>query len=368
MENRRREARPVPGGDSSSRGRLGTRAADLPLVVSVMNEVDSTAAKAPADSAPTAALSILIVNWNTRDETRECLDSIPLGFARDIDYEVVVVDNGSLDGSVEMLAARDDVTFIRNDGNFGFARGVNQAYAVAHGERILLLNSDVELTPGSVTTLMAFLDQHSDVAGVGPVYLYPDGTHQDFHFRFPTFRMTLAVASSVLRRLRPFSREMRRYFMLDDDFSAPRQVDQPSASCLLLRREAIPPGPLLDEAYPIFFNDVDLARRLRDRGHELWVTPDAVVYHERGGSTRLLGQRSKRQYVASVVRYLRATEPWHRVFLYRSLVFLQGLFQIATRNERALPLRELWCAVGADPGVLPRAPVRQTGTAVASGR
>ena len=88
---------------------------------------------------------MLIVNWNTRELTLACLDALPRGVGEEISYDVIVVDNGSADGSAEALAERDDLFLIRNDDNLGFAAAVNQAYRRSSGDLVLLLNSDVEL-------------------------------------------------------------------------------------------------------------------------------------------------------------------------------------------------------------------------------
>jgi GT2 family glycosyltransferase len=301
-------------------------------------------------------ISVLLLSWNTRALTLECLDSLPGSIESGVRCQVVVVDNGSRDGSAEALAARDGIELIANAENRGYAAAVNQAYERASGEYVLLLNSDIRFAPGSLGVLHSFLSAHEDVAGVGPLYLNPDGTPQGHHYRFPTFAMTLGSASVVLRKLPWFQRRVRSYLMLDEDFSAPRRVDQPSASCLLLRRSCLPPDQLMDEGYPIYFNDVMMARSLARAGHDLWMTPDAVVYHELGASTRLLGGAHRRQYYGSVARYLTATEPRYRVVLYRAVVFGQGIVLSALRRREALPPTELWKALRGDPGPLPQVP------------
>ena len=188
-------------------------------------------------------VSILIVNWNTREAVLRCLDALPASIDGELTYEVIVVDNGSVDGSAEALQERTDITLISNQENRGFAAAVNQAYARSSGEFVLLLNSDVDLTVGSLSALTQFLLDHPHVAGVGPLYLNPDGSPQPFHFRLPTFSALLANGSLLFRRFMPGStRILRDYRMLDDDFSAPLRVPQPSASCLLLRRACLPDG------------------------------------------------------------------------------------------------------------------------------
>lgn len=300
-------------------------------------------------------VSVLLVNWNTRDLTLECLDSLPGSTADDASYEVIVVDNGSVDGSVPALEARNDVDIlICNLENRGFAAAVNQAYARSTADLILLLNSDVQLERGSLSALVEFLDSHGDVAGVAPAYLNPDGTEQHHHYRLPTFRMVVANAIAGLRHVPPFEGWVRSYRMLDDDFTRPRLVEQPSASCLLLRRSCLPDDLLLDERYPIYFNDVALARRLADEGYELWMTPEARVIHEHGASGRQLGGVQKRHHLAGLVRYLKATEHRALVPLFQALVLVQGIGARLVRRRTALRLRDLLLAVAGDPGPLPR--------------
>jgi len=306
---------------------------------------------------PGSLVSILIVNWNTRELVLSCLDSLPES-ASGVSYEVVVVDNGSIDGSADALEQRPEITLVRNARNLGYAAAVNAAYRRSTGELVLLLNSDVDLTPGSLSLLTRFLTEHPDAAGVAPLYVNPDGSPQPFHFRFPTFMMTLVNGSSFVRWIYPGSnRLLREYRMLDDDFSRPRPVPQPSASCLLLRRSLLPVDHVFDERYPIWCNDVQLARSFADRGLTLWVTPDATVIHEAHASTRMLGSVGKRQYLGSIVRMLIETQPPAKVWIYRSIVFLQHIPKWLLRRSGTLGVRDLWKALSGDVGPLPSGPV-----------
>ena len=301
-------------------------------------------------------VSILIVNWNTREQVTQCLASLPHD-TPGLSCEVIVVDNGSIDGSAEALQRHSEITLICNERNAGYAAAVNQAYRVSSGEFVLLLNSDVALTRGALGSLAHFLADSPPAAGVGPLYVNPDGSPQPFHFRFPTFGMTLANGSPVVSKLLPGSkRKLREYRMLDEDFSQPRPVPQPSASCLLLRRSCLPQDCIFDERYPIFFNDVQLARSLATRGFALWVTPSAQVVHAAHSSTRMLGPAGKRQYLGSLVRMLRETEPPAKVWLYRTVVFAQNIPIRFLGRPDALSLGELWKALSGDVGPLPSDP------------
>jgi GT2 family glycosyltransferase len=306
---------------------------------------------------PTPGVSVLILSWNTRELTRRCLDSLPRAGGI---CEVIVVDNGSADGSAEMLAERTDIMLIANDENRGYAGGVNQAYAAAHGELVLLLNSDVVLLPDACEAMVRFLRDHPDAVGVAPSYRNPDGSSQPQHARLPTFGALLGNVSSLLGWLPPLKRIVREYKMLDDDFSQARVVEQPAASCLLLRRSALGAGPLLDESFPIYFNDVELAHRLAARGQSLWMTPQAIVEHELGASTRHLGTALARHHVGAMIRYLSvvARASRLRLLFLRVVLLVEYLARAAVRHPGALPLRELWCALRGDPGPVPQAVAR----------
>lgn len=301
-----------------------------------------------------ARVSVLVVNWNTKDECLACLDALAEA-AGNVAFETIVVDNDSRDGSADALASRDDIDLVINTVNTGFAAAVNQAYRRSHGALVLLLNSDVEFEAGQLGRLVAFLDERPSAAGVSPLYRNPDGTAQPFHFALPTYGAVLGMASAPLRRLPWIARRVRDHALDIGTITNPMPVPQPSASCLLLRRSCLPATEVMDERFPIFFNDVQLARSLAERGHTLWLIPDVIVTHVGHASTRQLGGALRRQYIASLVRMLQATEPRRRVWLYRVVVFTQGVMLYLVRKPGQLSPRQLWYALAGDPGTLPTA-------------
>jgi GT2 family glycosyltransferase/glycosyltransferase involved in cell wall biosynthesis len=297
-------------------------------------------------------VSVLLVSWNTRVQTRRCLDSLP-DAAQGLSYEVIVVDNGSRDGSPEMLGAYPGLVLIHNDRNLGFAAAANQAYAHSSGEMVLLLNSDITLRTRALTTLATFLRERPKAAGVAPLYLNPDGSIQQHYMRLPTFRSVLALATAV-RYLPGFRRSWREHLMRGEDFSRPRPVEQPSVSCLLLRRSALPSERVFDERFPLYFNDVLLARTLARAGHHLWMTPEAVVTHTLGASTSLLGPAVRTMYrLAGLIDYARLTQPRGRVRVLQALVLLDRLTRRALRLRGQLGIGDLWTVLRGDIGPLP---------------
>ena len=191
------------------------------------------------------------------------------------------------------------------------------------GELVLLLNSDVELTQGEWGSSRGVPPSGTGCGGRSALYVDPDGTPQPFHFRFPTFATTREW-QPARRLLMPGSeRRLRDYRMLDEDFSKPRTVPQPSASCLLLRRSCLPLEEVFDERYPIFFNDVQLGALARgpraSSGCYPMLSSRTKRILQRAGSA----VRGRRQYFGSQIRMLEDTEPPLKVKLFKLVIWLQ---------------------------------------------
>jgi len=243
-------------------------------------------------------LSILIVNWNTRDLLRACLLSLR-DACNGLEHEVIVVDNASGDGSAAMVRADfAEVHLVENRDNTGFAAANNQAYALASGDYIWLLNPDTEVLADAPQRLLNFLQEAVPSRG-GPEYSGPPvgavaSALIDIHTRQPqrscrTFPTPAALwtEASGLARFFPRSRRYGFYRMGWWNYRDARMVEQPMASSFLVRRRAIEAaGGLFDEQFPIFFNDVDLCRRIYDAGWSIWYYPCAHVLHHGGASTR----------------------------------------------------------------------------------
>lgn len=229
-------------------------------------------------------ISVVIPSWNTKDYLAACLTS--LAAARKPACEVIVVENGSQDGSGEYVRAHHpEVRLIQNQENEGFARGSNQGMRVARGRYVLLLNTDTEVAPDALERLLAFLETHPQHAAVAPRLVHPDGSTQRTVQEFPSLKTALYF-STPLERWFPQSRELRRYFMRDWDQESSRDVDQPPAAVLLLRKSVLDAVGLFDEELWLFYNDVDLARRIRAAGWRTHYLAEATVLHHVGGSTK----------------------------------------------------------------------------------
>ncbi|HVG22674.1 MAG TPA: glycosyltransferase family 2 protein [Thermoanaerobaculia bacterium] len=238
---------------------------------------------APPRSRPRALdLSILIVTWNSERWIDRCLRSIPAA-CEGIEYEVVVHDNASADGTVQHLG---DANIIRSTVNAGFAAGTNRAFAASRGRYVFLLNPDCELAPRALTNLFSFMESHPQIAAAVPLLIDESGDSQrEFQIRRLPTLATLTAELLLLDKLFPRNATTARYRYRDLDLTRPQKIEQPAAAALLLRREVVEEiGPLDEQFVPAWFEDVDYCQRLAASKKELWAVPSAEVRHFGGAS------------------------------------------------------------------------------------
>lgn len=283
-------------------------------------------------------LSIVIVSWNTRDLLRRCLETLKPELA-DIDSEVFLVDNHSADNSAQMVASEHPwVKLITNDENLGFAAANNQAFKLAQGQNILLLNPDTEVLPGSIHKLLNFLDAHPTCAVVAPQLINSDGTIQRSCRQFPTFKGMLYELIG-LSRIFPERQEFRQYKMLDWNHDDERQVDQPEGACLMIRRQIIDQVGSLDEGFFMLFEEVDWCYRIKQAGWQIWFTPQSQIIHHYGQSIKQVKARMILSSHRGLYRFWHKHYRHHRWYLdapaYAGLMALAYL-RIATHQLRQL--------------------------------
>lgn len=264
-------------------------------------------------------LSVLVVSWNTRDLLRECLRST-LEAVRGLSFEVMVVDNASADGSADMVrrefGSEHRLRLIANERNECFARGNNQAYAASRGEILLVINPDIVLNGAALSGMVGHLRAHPEAGIVSCNLVGTDGVPQTLHRAFPTLPIVFCIWTRVGRRLDRwclFGLNGRRYRLLTRRRAGLAVIDQAAAACLAIRRTTVERiGGLFDERFPLFFNDVDLSRRVRDAGLQVHVRYDLSVTHHGGASIRQLpGGQRKLQLYEALARYYEAHEaPW----------------------------------------------------------
>lgn len=229
-------------------------------------------------------LSICIVSWNVAADLRKCLECIAWQ-SDELALEVIVVDNASSDGSVELVRRHfPSVTLIENDANVGFARAANQALEAAVGRYVLLLNPDCVPGEHALARLVGFADRRPDAGLIGPKLVYPDGRLQHSCRRFPTIKAAI-FRHTVFGGL--FSRAVspEEYLMVNWDHNDVREVDWLSGACLLARREAVKDVGMLDEQFFWGSEDVDWAYRMHRKGWKVVYFPEVRVVHAVGAST-----------------------------------------------------------------------------------
>lgn len=262
-------------------------------------------------------LSIVILSWNTLEDTRVCLQSLR-DDSTERRREIIVVDNASHDGSPDMIEREfPEVILIRNTENMLYAEGNNQGARQATGRFLCLLNSDTKVRPGALDTLVSFLETHETYGAASPKLLNFDGTIQPACSRFPGLLDPL-LDSTVLGRFWPGSALVRRTRMADFDHLVSRDVNQPPAACMMVRLDEYLKMGGFDPELALFFNDVDLCKRLSNNGRRIRFVAEAEVFHHRGLSVHRLGksthwQRNRTAYYRK--HYGRLGEMWLRFVL-----------------------------------------------------
>lgn len=275
-------------------------------------------------------LSVVIVNWNVRDLLYDTLASIKRA-SGELSVETIVVDSGSQDGSVEMVAAEfPDVTLIACPENVGFARGNNLGFAVATGHYVLLLNPDTVVADDALTVMVDRLQRDASIGALGPQLLNPDGSVQSSRRRFPTFASGL-FESTWLEGVAPTAL-LDSYYMADrpDELSA--DVDWVTGAAIMVRREVIDSVGGLDEGYFMYSEELDWCRRIKEAGWRIVYDPAAQIVHYVGQSSEQAVTARHINFQKAKLRYFRkyhgrfaaAALRWFLLLSYASQIAVEG--------------------------------------------
>jgi GT2 family glycosyltransferase len=250
------------------------------------------------DQSVEIAVSVIIVNWNTKDILQNCLDSI-YQTIDNLSCEIIVVDNASSDGSTEMLQERyPQVIKIYNKVNRGFGAANNQAFAIMKGKYALLLNTDAILAPGAINELYSFAKTHPHTAIVCGQLLNADGSKQNSVAAFPSLA-SLLINVSLLEYIFPQWFPSKRY-----EHKEPIEVDSAVGACMMINKKALDEVGYFDERYFFFFEETDLAYAIHSKGWSVYHVPDAFIYHLQGQSighnvgSRIEFYRSRYQFLS----------------------------------------------------------------------
>lgn len=273
-------------------------------------------------------LSIIITSWNTKDLLRSCLQSIR-SFPPAIQFETIVVDNASKDRSAEMVEAEfSGVTLIKSLVNTGFAGGNNLGFKRSTGEFLLLLGSDTEVQSGSIQAMVDFLEKRKDAGLVSCRLETPNGELQHSCKRFPTVT-NAAFKYCSLHFLN------KKYLMQNFDHATEREIDQPDATCVMIRRSAVDDN-IFDERFSILYNDVDLCQRIKRKSWKIVFIPNAKITHHGSQSTKQAPPNVRLVMYQNILLYYQRYFGLYSRFILAPILVIR--FLIATRNPIGLKL------------------------------
>jgi GT2 family glycosyltransferase len=252
------------------------------------------------DAPKRGNVAVVVVSYNTRELLRACLRSVPMADSAGI----VVVDSGSSDGSVDMVRSEFPSVRTLDVPNRGYGAAANAGFRATRSEHVLLLNSDTVLSPGSIRALGRHLDTHLGVAVVGPRLLNPDGSLQRSCFPFPTPGTVLLGETRLgaLIHLVPVLRDRHPRTWRHDRV---RPMPWVLGAALAIRRSAMESVGGFDERFFMYFEEVDLCFRLRERGWATHFAPVADVVHHGAASTSQQAAAMQLQYYESLARFHR---------------------------------------------------------------
>jgi GT2 family glycosyltransferase len=245
-------------------------------------------------------LSVIIINWNTRELLRDCIRSI-YNQSIKIAYEIIVVDNGSIDGTIAMLSTEfPNVRVIANERNKGFAKANNQALRTAVGKYFLLLNSDTKVLPDALDAAVAYMRNRPEVGALAFKILNQDGTVQHPCY---TGNPNLFSEFVDLFYLNKFLPGIDRFGRYRPACAEPCEVAHATGACLLLRKSVLDQIGHLDEAMVFSYEDADICRRIRARSWKVIYQPQAAILHYGNRSAELLSDRALNMIMQSKYHY-----------------------------------------------------------------
>mgnify|MGYP001613312516 CR=1 FL=1 len=287
-------------------------------------------------------LSIAVISYNTRDLLLACLQSV-CERTSGVNCEVIVVDNASRDGSVDAVRARfPHVTVMANAGNEGFAKACNQAAAVSSGRYLLLLNSDTVMQRHTLRTMVTCLDQHLDIGVVSCLQRDEHGRVLQSCFPFPSIRDHVRYAEAlptVVRRLVGTLSPM--------DCTQSQDVEWANGACLMMRKALYERLGGLDERFFMYFEDVDLCRRVQQLGYRIRHVAEGEVVHLLGRSSRTNRHGLNKQWELSRIRYVEKHFAQPRRFLMKGWIAIGVLRKLIVTacshaSDRRQQIQTMW--------------------------
>jgi GT2 family glycosyltransferase len=302
-------------------------------------------------------LSISIVNWNTKEILRKCLNSLYKNTFKD--FEIFVVDNDSSDGSAEMIRQEFPQTnLIANTQNTGFAKANNQAIKLSAGEYILVLNPDIIVFQDTLKKMITYIENNNDIGALGIKLLNENSTEikKGYFRKYPSLRQTF-LFYTMLENLSLRSKWLKNKFWEKTDTSQITTIEQIPGACLLLRRKTIDEIGLFDERFGLFFEDVDLCYRINKSHWKIYFNPEIEAIHIGAQSIGLLNytelatkfftsmhlylKKHHSSIKAIITKYIVILNTMLKVFIFKSLY----IFSNYNRTKRKEHINMLMCII-----------------------
>lgn len=286
-------------------------------------------------------VSVIIVTWNSADVIMQCVQSV-IRNSGNLNVELIIIDNDSSDETFVIInkIQYDKLRIYHNDVNFGYTKAVNQGIKLSAGRNIFLLNPDAVLHEGCIEKLCCFLDENASYAACAPLMLNPDGTTQYAVRNFPTY-ITMFFEFSLLAYIFPRSKLFGKWKMKYYPYDKDDDISQPMAAALMIKKEDL---AMMDERFEMFFNDVDICRRIIDNGKKIRFIKSAIVTHKHGDSINKDRIRMIKTWNRDCLRYFKKYYPniflrlWLRINLKISEIF--RIFAYKFLNLKHFPHRE----------------------------
>lgn len=283
------------------------------------------------DGQPQPDVSIIVINWNTDKLLEQCLTSI-VENTKDISYEMMIIDNNSSGAGFKRVKQRfleySNFNWIENTENIGGIAN-NRVLPDCGGRYLLLMGPDTVVHPQCLDKMVDFLDNEKEAGAVTAKLLNPDGSPQNYYFKFWNLPMVFfsTGVGQLIDKIFFKDRFRRYYFGGDIDPAKVTAVECPAGACFMLRRDSLTEEYLTDENFPFYFGDADLYKRIYDNGYKIFLLPSAEVIHFLSSSFK---QRDKnwrtKERNLSMIKYF---EKYHR----RKVIFLKLILMLdeATR-------------------------------------
>ena len=274
-------------------------------------------------------ISIIIVTYNNQYQIKTCINSI-IEEIHQIEGEIIIIDNNSTDQTIKEIDTLHLSNFfikrIYNKNNKGYARANNQGISIARNKTIFFLNPDTFLSKGTLSKLMNRLTVNNKLAAIAPQLLYPNGSIQPSCRRFPTHKLLFYELFGLSK-----FKCIKGWKMNDFNHIKECLVDQPMGAALMIKSDILRELNGFDENFPMFFNDVDICRRIYLLGKEILFYPIVGITHEKGASIK---QKQFKMIISSQLSFLKyffKHFPQPKYFLLNIIVMVLLLFNFPIR-------------------------------------